>query len=104
MEQKLQIQWQKFGPDHGKCRKTQTAFEQLHPGKKYFCRIAQSLPDHRHAAGKQLTQPQCRTVQLNRYRSFAALTALQKSAQPRQAPCAAKRPWHGTFPKAPAGC
>ena len=56
MEQKLQIQWQKFGPDHGKCRKTQTAFEQLHPGKKYFCRIAQSLPDHRHAAGKQLTR------------------------------------------------
>ena len=46
MEQKLQIQWQKFGPDHGKCRKTQTAFEQLHSGKKYFCRIAQSLPDH----------------------------------------------------------
>ena len=70
MEQKLQIQWQKFGPDHGKCRKTQTAFEQLHPGKKYFCRIAQSLPDHRHAAGKKLAQPQCRTVQLNRYRSL----------------------------------
>ena len=69
MEQKLQIQWQKFGPDHGKCRKTQTAFEQLHPGKKYFCRIAQSLPDHRHAACKQLAQPQCRTVQLNRYRT-----------------------------------
>ena len=54
MEQKLQIQWQKFGPDHGKCRKTQTAFEQLHSGKKYFCRIAQSLPDHRHAAGGEV--------------------------------------------------
>ena len=67
MEQKLQIQWQKFGPDHGKCRKTQTAFEQLHSGKKYFCRIAQSLSYDRHTAGEQLSEPQRRTIQLHRY-------------------------------------
>ena len=92
MEQKLQIQWQKFGPDHGKCRKTQTAFEQLHSGKKYFCRIAQSLPDHRHAAGKQLAQAAVQNGPAEPLPLFAALTALQKIRPAQTSPLRSKAP------------
>ena len=72
MEQKLQIQRQKFGPDHrASAAKPRLLLSSCIPVKKYFCRIAQSLPDHRHTAGKTAgSEPQCRTVQLNRYRSL----------------------------------
>ena len=96
MEQKLQIQWQNSAPDHGKCRKTQTAFEQLHQEMTSAVSL-RACPITGTPPVSSWPNP-CRTVQLNCYR-FCSPNSTEKSAQPQTSPCAAKRPWHGTLPK-----